>query len=239
MGSLTDSAPSRRPGVLPTLATIAVVALCVTAGLWQRDRMEQKLALRAQVESAAAREPVALPRTSDWEPWRFRRVQVTGTFDAPHQILIDNRVRQGRVGYDVVVPLVLADGRAVAVERGWVPGGATRAQVPDVPPPAGEVTIAGRINHPPSPYLELARDSSQGRVWQNLDLARYERFTGQALLPVVVEQTAAAGPGDDLLRDWPAPDLGVEKHQNYMLQWFAFAATAIGFWSYFTWRRRK
>jgi surfeit locus 1 family protein len=239
MGSLTESASWRRPAVVPTLATIAVVALCVTAGLWQRDRMQQKLALREKVEAASRGKPVAFPRTTDWEPWRFRRVNVTGRFDAPHQILIDNRVRSGRVGYEVVAPLVLADGRAVAVERGWVPGGATRAQVPDVPPPSGEVTIAGRINQPPSGYLELARDASQGRVWQNLDLGRYERFTGHALLPVVVEQTGPAGPGDDLVRDWPAPDLGVEKHQNYMLQWFAFAATAIGFWIYFAWRRRK
>jgi len=239
MGSLTESTPSRRPALVPTVAMLAFVAVCVAAGLWQRDRMQQKLALRAQIDSASQSEPVAFPRTGEWAGWRFRRVQVTGTFDAAHQILIDNRVRAGRVGYDVVAPLVLADGRAVVVLRGWTPAGASRSQVPEVPPPPGEVTIAGRINEPPSAYLELARDTSQGRVWQNLDLARYAGATGHALLPIVVEQGKPAGPGDDLVREWPAPDVGVEKHQNYMVQWFAFAATAIGFWVYFTWRRRK
>ncbi len=56
-------------------------------------------------------------------------------------------------------------------------------------------TIKGRINQPPSRYLELASDTAKGRVWQNLDLARYAKATGHALLPIVVEQTLAAGPG--------------------------------------------
>jgi cytochrome oxidase assembly protein ShyY1 len=237
MVSLTE-APGR-PGLVPTLATIVVVAVCVSAGLWQRDRMQQKLALRAQVETASSAPPVSLPRTSDWTGWRFRRVNATGTFDGPHQILVDNRVRGGRVGYEVVAPLVLGDGRVLVVERGWVPAGATRADVPDVPVPAGEVTVTGRINQPPSPFLELARDTAQGRVRQNLDLDRYAKTIGQAVLPVVLEQGEPAAAGDNLVRDWPAPDVGAEKHQNYMFQWFAFAATAVGFWGFSTWRRRK
>ena len=145
-----DTAPARRPALVPTLAAIAVVAVCVTAGLWQRDRMQQKLALRAQIETASRSEPVAMPRVTDWAAWRFRPVRATGEFDAAHQILLDNRIRAGRVGYDVVAPLRLADGRVVLVERGWVAAGATRADIPDAPPPRGEVTVVGRINQPPS-----------------------------------------------------------------------------------------
>jgi surfeit locus 1 family protein len=237
MGSVTETL--RRPGLVPTLATVVVVALCVSAGLWQRDRMQQKLALRAEIEAASGKPPVALPHTNEWSAWRFRPVQATGTFDASHQVLIDNRVRGGRVGYEVVAPLMLGDGRVLVVERGWVPAGATRADIPDVPVPRGEVTVTGRINQPPSAFLELARDTTQARVWQNLDLDRYAKAIGRAVLPVVLEQARPAAPGDDLVREWPAPDVGAEKNQSYMVQWFAFAATAIGFWGYSIWRRRK
>ena len=78
----------------------------------------------------------------------------------------------------------------------------------------------------------------QGRVWQNLDIPRYEAATGLTVLPVIVEQTAPAAPGDDLVREWPAPDLGAEKHMSYMLQWFAFAATTLVLWGWTTWRRK-
>jgi len=235
----TSNVAPRRPALVPTLATALVVALCVSAGLWQRDRMQQKLALRAQIESASRSEPVAMPRVTEWGAWRFRPVRATGEFDAGHQILLDNRIRAGRVGYDVIAPLVLADGRTVLVERGWVAAGPTRADIPDVPPPRGEVTVTGRVNQPPSAYLELARDKAPGRVWQNLDLARYAAATGLTVLPVVIEQTGPAAAGDVLVRDWPAPDVGVEKHLSYMLQWFAFAATAVALWAYYTWRRAK
>jgi surfeit locus 1 family protein len=209
------------------------------AGLWQRDRMQQKLALRAQIESASRSEPVAMPRAAEWDAWRFRPVRATGEFDAAHQILLDNRIRAGRVGYDVIAPLVLADGRVVLVERGWVAAGATRADIPDAPPPRGEVTVSGRINQPSIRVSRARPRQGPGRVWQNLDLARYSAATGLTVLPVVIEQTAPAVAGDTLVRDWPAPDVGVEKHLSYMMQWFAFAATAIALWAYFTWRRRK
>jgi surfeit locus 1 family protein len=241
------TAPERRfrPAFVPTLAAIAAIAVFVAAGNWQRGRMDQKLALRAQLETAAALPPVAFPRTDDWTAWRYRAVVATGTFDAARQILIDNKVRGGRAGFDVVTPLVLSDGRFVLVNRGWVAGGATRADLPSVPPPAGVVAVQARVNVPPAGYIELTQDAVAGPVWQNLDLARYTRATRLALVPVVLEQTAAvvrddAPARDDALgRDWPAPDFGVDKHRMYMMQWYAFAATAAGLWLYYTLRRQR
>jgi surfeit locus 1 family protein len=240
-------APQRRfrPAFVPTLAAVVAIAVFVAAGNWQRGRMNQKLALRAQVEAAETLPPAAFPRTDDWPAWRYRAVVATGTFDAARQILLDNKVHGGRAGYEVVTPLVLSDGRFVLVNRGWVAGGATRADLPSVPPPAGIVTVPARVNVPPAGYLELAHEPAAGPVWQNLDLARYARATGIALAPVVLEQTApVAGEGapvrdDGLARDWPAPDLGVDKHRIYMMQWYAFAATAAGLWLYYTLRRRR
>ncbi|MFO1322708.1 MAG: SURF1 family protein [Burkholderiales bacterium] len=235
---VTDIAP-RRPAALPTIATVAAVALFVTAGLWQRDRMEQKLALRAQLDAAQARAPEPLPDVRDWAPLRFVPVSATGTFDAARQILIDNRTHDGVAGYHVVAPLALADGRVVLVDRGWVAGGATRADLPRVPPPAGVVTVRGRINTAPSSFVELNRDTVAGAVWQNLDVGRYAQATGMAVLPIVVEQTAPAADADALVRDWPAPDLGADKHRIYMVQWFTFALLAAGLWLYFTFLRRR
>ena len=229
----------RRPAILPTIATIAAVSVFVTAGLWQRDRMEQKLALRAQLDAAAARPLAPLPATGNWESLRFAPVTVTGTFDAAHQVFLDNRVHDGRAGFHVFTPLGLADGRTVLVNRGWVPGGATHAEVPKVAVPEGEVTVRGRVNAPPSALIELRHDAQSGPVWQNLDLGRYAAATGLSVLPIVIEQTAPLAASDSLVRDWPEPDLGVERHQSYMIQWFTFAVMAAGLWLYFTFIRKR
>lgn len=228
-----------RPPVLPTLAAVLAVALFVVAGNWQHGRMERKLALRAQLDAATLVPPGSLPDDAVWTDWRFRPVLLTGRFDAGRQILIDNKVEAGRVGYHVVTPLLLADGRAVLVDRGFVAGGVTRDVLPLVPPPAGAVTLRGRINIPPAGYVELQRAAAQGVVWQNLDPLRFGQVSGLPVLPVVIEQLEPLGADDRLARRWPAPDLGVDKHRIYMVQWYVFALLVGGLWLWFTLRRRR
>jgi surfeit locus 1 family protein len=230
----TTSVRRRRPRFLPTLATLVAIVLFTSAGEWQRGRMAQKAALRAQFDAAIAAAPMALPATmSDGAALRYRPVIVTGTFDATHQILIDNKVQDGRAGFHVVTPLELTDGRVVLVDRGWVAAGALRAQLPEALPPPGRVVLTGRINIPTTNYVELERDTPAGVVWQNLDPARFAQATRLAILPVVIEQTAPLDAADTLVRVWPEPDFGIERHRIYMVQWYLFAATALGLWLYF------
>jgi surfeit locus 1 family protein len=219
--------------VLPTLATVVGIAVFVAAGQWQQRRMHEKEALRAQEDAAALAPPLMLdllPDTTDWSALRYRHVSVTGSFDAGHQVFIDNKVHDERVGYHVVTPLTLPDGRTVLVDRGWVAQGASRSVLPAAAPPPGAVTVVGRIAVPPRGYLELERDATTGPVRQNLDPARFAAASGVAVLPVVIEATASSGAGDDLVRDWPAPDFGIDKHRIYMMQWYGFAALAAGLW---------
>ncbi len=227
----------------PTIATVLVVALCVSAGNWQRSRMAAKQALRAQHDAAVAAPPLRsdeLPRgTVDWAALRYRSVELEGEFDAARRILLDNRVQAGQVGYEVLVPLRLADGRIVIVDRGWVAQGRTRADVPDVPVPQGTRRVHGRIELPPKGYLELGAGVPRGIVWQNLDLRRLESAWGVQLLPIVVDEIAAPGAPDGLVRTRSEPDFGIDTHRIYMVQWYAFAALALVFWSvaHWPWRR--
>jgi len=227
------------PPMLPTFAMLVAVAIFVTAGNWQRARMDAKESLRAQLDAATARGPAPLPQdVVDWSAWRFRPVTATGTFDADHQILIDNKVHEGNVGFDVVTPLRLNDGRIVLVDRGFVPAGPSRQMLPTAPPPSGSVTVRGRINLPATQYFELGHEMPAGPLWQHLDVRRYAEATRLSVLPVVIEATMPTGSDDALARDRPAPDLGIERHRIYMVQWYAFAAMALAFWAWFVLRPR-
>ena len=125
---------------------------------------------------------------------------------------------------------MLADGRVVLVDRGWVAQGASRAALPDGAAAGRRVSRSqGRLAVPPAAISSSSRDAPTGPVWQNLDPARFAAATGVAVLPVVIEADRARRCADDgLVRDWPAPDFGVEKHRIYMMQWYAFAALAVG-----------
>ena len=124
------------------------------------------------------------------------------------------------------------------VDRGWVAGWRDPRRIARRSRRPRARERAGRINIPPPRYIELKHDTPVGPVWQNLDPQRFARATGVRVPPIVVEQTAPRDSADTLVRDWPRPDLGVERHRIYMFQWYTFAAMAAGLWLFFTLRRR-
>ena len=198
--------------------------------------MQAKETLRAQFDAAMTAAPVALaslPAAADWVALRYRPVTATGEYVAQRQIFIDNKVAAGRAGFHVVTPLALGDGRVVLVNRGWIAQKASRAALPDAPPPPGLVTVHGRIAIPAAGYFELQPETTSGSIRQNLDPARFAAATGLAALPAVIEATVAPVPDDGLVRDWPAPDFGIETHRIYMVQWYAFALLAAVLWLWF------
>jgi len=226
-----------RPTLWPTLGLVMLLALTISLGNWQRHRAAEKQAQRAQFELASRQPPASLDESGDAGELRYRTVQVAGRFDAAAQVYIDNKVHAGRAGYDVVTPLRLASGRHLLVDRGWIAGTGRRSELPPAPPPSGEVTVVGRVNTPPARYLELRTDTATGPLRENLDIARIAASTGLTLLPFIIEQTQGAS--DGLVRDWAAPDFGIEQHRSYMFQWYSFAGLGFVLWIALNWRARR
>ena len=209
-----------------TVVTIAFCGLTIAAGNWQRGRAIDKAALQHQLDTWAREAPVSVPSTPvRSEAFALRRVQAAGYYDQRHAILLDNKVYRGRAGYHVVTPLRLADSDMYVLgARGWIAGGPIREQPPEVATPTGLQHIEGLGAVPSTRVLELA-EVQPGYVWQNLLLDRYAEWSKLKLQPFVIEQTNDAG--DDLVRDWPRPDVGIEKHQVYAMQWYLFAGLAF------------
>ena len=226
--------------IVIAVVTVAAIALFVSAGNWQRARMNAKDAERVAFEAAAAKAPVPLPRphADDWSAWRYRRVSAIGTWHAGMQVLVDNRIIDGRAGFGVVSALVLDDGRTLLVDRGWIPAGSGAMRVPTVAMPSGRAIVTGRLVVPPARYLELDKAGAEGNVWQNLDPRRMSATLGVAFLPVVLEQ-APGGRDDGLVRRWVDPGAGATSHRIYMWQWYAFAILAAVLWIGFAIRRRR
>jgi surfeit locus 1 family protein len=225
-----------RPSLWPTLGMLLLVAVTVSLGNWQRHRAGEKEALRTQYEQAKQEGAIDLDGRQDAKELRFRGARARGTYVSRAQVLIDNRFHAGRPGYEVVTPLKLAGDRYVLVDRGWIAATPRRSELPQAPAPAAEVTVQGRINTPPARYLELRKDEGAGPVRQNLDIARIAQASGLPLLPFIIEQTNDTA--DGLVREWLAPDFGIEQHLSYMVQWYSLAALGVLLWLTLNWRAR-
>ena len=229
----------RRPGWLPTVAALVVVALTVSAGVWQTQRAAYKSALQARYEAQALAQPVTLPAGDiDDDVYRYRRVSVTGRFDSAHEILLDNTILKGVPGYQVVTPLKLEQAPVyVLISRGWVARGLDRQVLPQIKTPGGVVTIEGIAVPPSGKYLELSTQTVEGKVWQNLNFQRLQAQLPQRVQSLMVTQLNDTG--DGLTRHWARPDTGVEKHAAYAFQWFALALATLVIYGVHYAKRRK
>jgi surfeit locus 1 family protein len=232
--SVAPPRPRWRPSWLPAVAALFFAGLTFCLGLWQLGRAEEKRALQAAYDAAAAMpalEFATLPASAA----PYRRVWVSGRFDSAYQIYLDNRMFQGRPGYHVIVPLAYP-GDVILVNRGWLPAGSDRAAPPPALSTSAQVTLEGLLVPAQGRYLELSGQGVAGPVWQNLNLARYRAWYRDNLPDRMLLQTSPAA--DGLVRDWPRPDTGMQRHLGYAVQWFAMTVAIVALYAYYgLWKR--
>jgi cytochrome oxidase assembly protein ShyY1 len=216
---------------------LALSAVMVGLGLWQLERYDERSATNARIEAAGRAEPVpvgqvvtvghAPPVAAAWT-----RVSATGRYDTAHQVLARDRSQDGSAGYEVLTPLVLTDGSAVLVDRGWLPPGQRGAlTAPAVPaPPGGDVTVVGRV------HLAESRSDAPLVVDGVTQVRRIDpvRLAGAVPYPLadgyvlLDEQRPVAN--DKAFTGIPVGHENAAMNAGYVVQWWAFALiTLIGF----------
>lgn len=247
--------PRYRFGVYRHLATpkwlgLAALALLMAAtmvelGVWQLHRYHERSAVNARIDASASAEPVPLARAVPAPSGQQRvgpappaaaawtRVSATGEYDAGHEILVRSRTVDGVVGFEVLTPLVLPDGPAVLVDRGWVPsppGGA--AAVPDVPPaPSGQVTVVGPLRMPESRADAAIRRGDRIEV-RRIDPARVAAVLPYPLYGAYVTVDTQVPPAAAGLTPIPPEHQNALQNAGYVVQWWFFAALTLAGFGY-------
>jgi len=223
------------PRPLPTLATVATVLLFAALGVWQLGRAGEKRLLAADfAESGPALEWQRLPPDAP----RYQRVSVRGRYDPDHQFLLDNRSHDSVAGVEVLTPFILDDGSAVIVNRGWLPFGASRQDLPAIPVDSDTRTVVGRIDELPRPGIWLKAPPVTGwpRLMQYPRMEELEAALGRELAAHQVLLDPAVP--DGYVRAWAVPGTTADRHLGYAVQWFAFAALAGAIWFVLSLRKR-
>lgn len=220
---------------LVTVAALLVAVLTFSLGQWQLRRAAQKVELQAAVDLRAKQtvlDAQALSGFKNAVDAVHRPAALRGVWRAEQTIFLDNRPMSNKSGFVVLTPLVLeGTAQVILVQRGWVQRDFTdRARLPAVQTPAGTVTVMGRIAPPPS-KLYAFKGVEKGRIRQNIDMTSFAGELALPLLPVSLLQTGIAS--DGLLRDWAAPNLGVDKHYGYAFQWFGLCALVVLLYGWF------
>ncbi len=218
--------------IIPLFIFICLLALLLRLGFWQLSRAEEKREFLLNQQERMQKEELPIAKLlADNKDLRYRRVILEGRYDVKHQFLLDNQFHNGKVGYFILTPFILAtDGQVVLINRGWVLMNKDRSQLPDIQfmPPAEKLLIVGVINYFPQVGLVLEGADEPGKGWpsvvQLIDTQKITNKLNQSILDFQVQLSAEQPYG--YVREWQVNSrIPPEKHVAYAFQWFALAFT--------------
>ena len=207
--------------------TILFAAVCSGLGLWQLARRADALAEMDKVETNYAADPVplaeALPDLDTFsESQKWLPVVMTGTYLTDEELIVRNRPLQINPGFEVLTPLLLADGSVFIVNRGWLPTGQTADAPASVPSaPSGVVSVVARLK---AGEPLLAGRSATGNQIATINLDDVATRLGLPTFTAAYGLMATEDPAPDerpVAVTRPVKDEG--PHLSYAFQWFVFA----------------
>ncbi len=227
-----------RPRWLALLVVVLVASsFAAFLGSWQLDRARERSAATVAARQSVDPVPVlSVLRARETFTGRLvdKPVTATGTWDGARQLLVTGKELDGRSGFWVLTPLVLEDGSAVGVVRGWVP---TADDAAAAAPADEPVTVTGVLQPgeppvdrspgdpaPPAGQVDAVAPARLVQAWPHPLLTGY----------VVARDVAPAVAGSQALRPVPALDDGeggfAIRNLSYAVQWWVFAAFGLFFW---------
>lgn len=215
------------------LFTLLLLPLLLSLGVWQLQRAEEKKTIQESWQAQQALPPVPFAEIKDSAEVEFRRVSLRGRFDGEHYWLLENRILDGKLGYEIVMPFITTEDELVIVNRGWLPAGAYRSDLPQVPTAADVVSISGSLAQP-SDNRFIAEQPEPPQQWPakilQVDLATlgahlnalgYEREPYRRVLRIDGEAPGA------FTAHWQPINMSPATHKGYAVQWFTMAAALL------------
>ena len=207
---------------------VVLVTAFIMLGRWQLDRLEQR---RERNSAVVAHENDEVQHYSDVmnktieEGDQWFTVTATGTFE-PQQFQVRYRTHDNAYGTEVVGVLTTVEGDHLLVDRGFL---ARESGQPDgeMPPiMTGEVTITGYVHR--NEYGDENAQTPHGDQVRLINSDSLGEALGMELVNgyVILIESDPADTGG--LIPLGTPELTEGSHFSYALQWFSFAAIAVG-----------
>lgn len=237
--SIASAIKDFRPGLAPTLVVLVLLPLMVGLGFWQLSRGHEKQLLVDSYAERRAADPVSSVQLNDMPDPAFRRVRLRGQFDAEHSVLLDNRMRDGKAGVELLQPFHdQASGLWLLLNRGWLPW-PDRRTPPAFSTPDQPVNLDGWVYVAPGETFQLHADPTTTQ-WPRLLTALHPAALWSELgrSGFAYELRAEAGPGT-YDTTWAVVAMGPEKHLGYAVQWFAMSLALLALYLYLGWHNKK
>jgi surfeit locus 1 family protein len=242
-------AQATRSLILPGVLSLFALAVLITLGTWQMQRLAWKENLILTVSARVKETPQLLPASAeslslDMQREEYRPYIAEGRFLHQHEVqvytvLSDAKGSFSGAGYWVLTPLQRNDGSIVIVNRGFVPLEKKEPASRRESQPEGQWRITGLLRTPEQTNFFTPANDPKRNAWYSRNPAEIGRaFDLKNVLPFMLDAT-----GDYRAGQLPQPNETkvsfTNNHLGYALTWYGLACTLIGVFSAFAWQRLK
>lgn len=218
--------------ILPFVATALLCLVGILLGNWQTRRAQEKEVIATVIQQQIRQPAIAVVAADEFVRLpAFQKVKLRGQFVHTWPLYLDNRPLYGVAGFYVLMPFKLqGSDKAILVARGWLQRNVTdRTKIPLLLTDQAIIEIEGVVRDQLDRTMQLGKEQPlrAGAIVQSLSISDLRQQSGLQVADKIVEQTSDSS--DGLIRDWPQPSAGADKHRAYAFQWYGLALMAAIF----------
>ena len=213
------------------LFALLLLPLLLGLGYWQLQRADEKQQILDQYNANRQLPPVStVAELATVADLQYRPAWIAGAVDNQRTIILDNRVKYGRPGYEILQAVEIAGAdKKLLINRGWVPASLDRSVLPTIPEIEAEVQLRGFLYRTLRGGYQL--DDGVGRVldWPSrvgwVTVERSEELFGEPFFAYQLRLNSDSAGA--LETGWVTVSVQPHKHTAYAVQWFAMALTLL------------
>ncbi len=201
--------------LFPILLGLSGVAVLMTLGFWQLDRLEWKEAVLADINARISAAPIDIPATPDEATDEYTAVRMSGTpGDAELHVLTSGTA--AGTGYRVIRAFETTDNRSILIDLGLLP-----LDAKDTAATLDPTDVTGNLIWPDDVNSSTPDPDLPKNIWFGRDLAAMSAALNTLPLMVVAAEMSAPDPRTTLL---PVDTSTIKNdHLSYAVTWFGLA----------------
>ncbi len=227
---------------IPFIIVMAMLVVMINLGFWQIRRYDQKQGLLNGYQQSLSKVPYTWHDFIKASDKVFHRVKIQGVYLNNKSMLLDNRWYKNKIGYEVLTPFqIQGEKKVLLINRGWIPRGRDRQQLPKITPIVGKQSVQGYINKPILHNFILGNAIESHARWplrlQKINFKEIANAIDQPIYAYVLRLSKSALGG--FVRQWVVVVGKPSRHLGYAVQWFLMSLALIIAYFIFSCRQSK
>ena len=197
-----------------TLISIIISLICFSLSVWQVKRLKWKEDLISNIEKAYNTDSININKlTGDLKNFKFKNVYLEGIFINEKSMFLGPRVNNDQVGYHLITPFLLKDGRYILTNRGWL------KEIIKIKEQKKEYLIKGILKESDIKNVFTPKNNMEKNLWFYISTKQMSEFSEIKLVDNIFVDLIESNPSDKLtIINSSIPKI-VNNHLQYAITW--------------------